>query len=88
MPGIIKLNRLMHEYKLDEKTCKIIIGNDNDIYNVIERMDNYLGSGFRNKIIDECACCTKSSKGRTKCSKEYGKSFQDKTLREKIDGIP
>ncbi len=87
MASIVKINRLMREQQVDEELINKIIGDDNDIYNVIDRMDDYLAPETRNKIIDLCACCTKTSKGRDKCSKEYGKAAAGKTLEEKISGI-
>jgi len=86
MASIAKTTRVLNEYITDEKLVGEI-GGGGDIVNVIQRMDELLDHDTKYRVLDACACCTKTSKARDKQCKEYGKTMADKPLEEKVKGL-
>jgi len=86
MASINGITKRLRENNSDEKLIEEIIGNG-DIVNVIERMDELLDHDTKYRVLDACACCTKTSKDRDKKCKEYGKTMADKPLEEKVKGL-
>ncbi|HNV06113.1 MAG TPA: hypothetical protein PKH64_08340 [Petrotogaceae bacterium] len=67
---------------VDEKTIKEIIGNE-DLVDVIGRMENLIDSDMMHEILDSCACGG-GQEFLNQC-KKIGKDLAGKTLDEKID---
>ena len=67
---------------VDEKTIKEIIGNE-DLVDVIGRMENLIDSDMMHEILDSCACG--GGQEFLKQCKKIGKDLAGKTLEEKID---
>ena len=43
---------------------------------LIDKMDKLLDHDTKYRVLDACACCTKTSKSRDKQCKEYGKTIE------------
>ena len=86
MASVHKITRGLKENNVDEKLSAEIIG-EGDIINIIRRMDDMLDKEVTYKVLDACACCTKTSKAQDKKCKEYGKAMEGKPLSEKVKGL-
>ena len=67
---------------VDGQTIKEIIGNE-DLVEVIGRMENLIDSDMMHEILDSCACG--GGQEFLKQCKKIGKDLAGKTLEEKID---
>lgn len=86
MASINRINKALLAENIDKQVIDKIIGDDGDLINVIKRMDEMLAPDVKYKILDLCACCTKSSKSH-KIAKDYGRVMAEKSLQEKINGL-
>jgi len=86
VPSINGITRSLQANNIDEHLIGELIG-EGDLVNVIGRMDERLDREAKYRVLDACACCTKTSKARDKQCKAYGKAMAGKSLEEKIAGL-
>ncbi len=82
MARVYGIKKALALNNVDEKTIKEIIGNE-DLVDVIGRMENLIDSDMMHEILDSCACGG-GQEFLNQC-KKIGKDLAGKTLDEKID---
>lgn len=81
MARVYGIKKRLEQNNIDKKLIREIIGNE-DLVEVITRMETSLDSDMMYEILDSCACLG-SKEYRKKCEK-IGKELMGKSLNEKI----
>ena len=81
MARVYGIKKRLEQNNIDKKPIREIIGNE-DLIEVITRMETSLDSDIMYECLDSCACL--GSKGYQKKCKNIGKELTNESLKEKI----
>ena len=81
MARVYGIKKRLEQNNIDKKLIREIIGNE-DLIEVITRMETSLDSDIMYECLDSCACL--GSKGYQKKCKNIGKELTNESLKEKI----